>query len=134
VLAQQVGTSGVARGFKYPDYDKASNLLRSLVTGKEARQQPNNQVRVKELRAETYRYDGGRQAVDLVIEAPDCLFDMDKRVASSPGPLKAQRADGRFSITGEGFEFRQLEQRLIVSKNVRLVVHADLFASTSPKP
>ena len=60
--------------------------------------------------------------IDLIVEAPSCTFDFRERIASSPGPLRVWREDGRLIIAGEGFQWRQLASQLYISNNVQTVI------------
>ncbi len=120
----QLATGGtVTGGFKFPDYDRTSSALKSLLIGRTARQQPDGTVHVTALRVETYAYPkpAARELETLVL-APTCNFDMNRRLASSPGPVRVERADGQFTITGEGFELKQSESVFTISNNVHAVL------------
>lgn len=124
-LASQLPVSGVARDFKFPDYDKASNRVVSLLTGSEARQQPDGRMALTNLRIETYGYDQDRRTTNLVVEAPRCLVDMSRRIATSDGPLVARQEGSLFSISGTGFEWRQKDSHLVISNDVRTLVRRE---------
>ena len=58
----------------------------------------------------------------LTIEAPECLYDMKARSASSAGPLKIILGEDRMLVTGEGFLWQQAQASLIISNRVRTLV------------
>ncbi len=72
---------------------------------------------VSEMKAETLRTDG---ELDIVAQAPECRLTVTTNgfVATSPGALVLNQADGRFGLTGEGFLWDHGAQRLVVSNNV----------------
>ena len=81
---------------------------------------------VRGVRLETYAYDGEQRVVDLIVEAPECLFDLRTRVVSSNGPMKATRADGGLRLAGVGFEWKQRTSKLIVHSDVRTILRQRL--------
>jgi len=120
----QLATGGqVTGGFKFPDYDRVSSALKSLLTGRTARQQQDGTVQVTELRVETYSYPrSAARELETLVLAPTCKFDMNQKLASSSGPVRIERADGQFTITGEGFELRQSDAVFTISNNVHAVL------------
>ena len=121
-LAQVISRQGVQKRFKFPEYDRATGRIKSLLTGKQAIPQKNDQILVVGARLETYVYDGAVRNIDLIIEAPKCLFNFKTRVASSTGPMKAFRADGEAVIEGRGFVWEQRSSTLVISNGVRTVM------------
>ncbi len=114
--------SSAQGGIQFPDYDKQTQRLKSLLTGQSAVQQKDGSVMVNSMRVEIYSYDGDVRKVDVVVEAPSCTFDFRDRVASSPGPLMMRREDGRLLVAGVGFEWRQAGAQLYISNNVQTVI------------
>ena len=125
-VAQTTG-GGSGKDFKLPEYD-AQGRLKSQVTGKGVKQLPNNQMLITTLHLETYRDDG---KVDLIVEAPECLYDSKRRTATSAGEMKARQADGKFTITGRGFEWQQTNSVLIISNRVHTFINKELL---KPQP
>ena len=112
---------GGQKRIKYPEYDRATGRIKSLLTGDTAVQVEGGLMLITGMRLETYQYAGASQNVDLIIEAPECLFSFRTHVASSDGPMTLRRADGDASLSGRGFEWRQRESTLTISNNVRTV-------------
>ena len=106
---------------KFPEYDRASGRIKSLLTGDKAVQVDGGMILITEMRLETYEYDGAARKVGLIIEAPECLFSFRTHVASSDGPMTLRRADGDASLSGRGFEWHQRESYLTISNNVKTV-------------
>jgi hypothetical protein len=121
-LAQVIPRQGVQKRIKFPEYDRATGRIKSLLTGKQAIPQNNGQILVVGARLETYVYDGAVRNIDLIIEAPRCLFNFKTRVASSAGPMRAFRADGEAKIEGRGFVWEQRSSTLVISNAVRTVM------------
>ncbi|MCW5555557.1 MAG: hypothetical protein KIS67_25770 [Verrucomicrobiae bacterium] len=122
--AQSQAAQGAASSFNVTEYYPAPHHTQKKlqVIADEARFAADKTARLTRMKLQTFREDGQR---DLVIEAPDCLYDQTRRVASSPGRLQVQTGDERFSVEGLGFLWRQEESSLVISNEVRsLVQHA----------
>lgn len=121
MLAQPQASRGGASPFNVVEYFPAPHhtQMKLQVTGSEARFEADKKVRLTQMKLQTFREDGQR---DIVIEAPDCLYDPARRVASSPGQLKVQTGDERFSVEGQGFLWRQEDSNLVISNDVRSLV------------
>lgn len=121
MLAQPQASQGGASPFNVVEYFLAPHhtQMKLQVTGSEARFEADKKVRLTQMKLQTFREDGQR---DIVIEAPDCLYDPTRRVASSPGRLKVQTGDESFSVEGQGFLWRQEDSNLVISNDVRSLV------------
>lgn len=121
VLAQPQPARGGANPFNVVEYFPPPHhtQMKLQVAGSEARFEADKQVRLTQMKLQTFREDGQR---DIVIEAPECLYDQTRRVASSTGRLKVQTGDERFSVEGQGFLWRQEDSSLIISNDVRSLV------------
>mgnify|MGYP007046921391 CR=1 FL=1 len=125
LLRSQLSPDGVARDFKFPDYDRKTNRILSVIMGAQAKQQPDGRIAITSLRIETYEYSDAGRMTNFIVQAPSCVVDMQKRIASSAGIMEAQKTDGLFTITGTGFEWRQKDSHLIISNDVRTTVRRD---------
>jgi lipopolysaccharide export system protein LptA len=99
------------------------------VTGKEGRLDATGKLLlIKQFKAESYRLVRDRMTnqLELIVEAPECLFDRTSQQASSPGPLKVHSGDGRLLIEGVGFLLRQ-------GSNNNLVLNISNQVSTTIK-
>ena len=127
VSAQVLPGQGVQKRVKLPDHDRGgSGRLRSLLMGDSMVEQRPGLMLVRGVRLETYAYNGEKRFVDLIIEAPECLFDVRTRVVSSSGPMKATRADGGLRLDGIGFKWKQQTSKMVVYSNVRTVLRQRL--------
>jgi len=131
VLAQGLPGEGVQRGIKFPEHDRQTGRLKSLLFGATAVQQPNGLIGVTGMRVETYTYRDNARVLEMIVESPACVFDFRTKTASSSGPMKAYRADGSFTLEGVGFQWCQTNSQLSVSNQVRTLVRSDLFLSPS---
>lgn len=116
------------KGFKAPINE--ANRMIALVSGTEAK--PSlvaGQVQITEFRLETYRYAPDRQ-VELTIASP--LGTFDPKGASSDRTIRLASADGRFVITGEGWNWDQASGLLIISNRVQTQIRRATTATNRP--
>jgi hypothetical protein len=95
--------------------------VKSRLSGAEAQPQAGGLLVVKQLKLETFNPDG---KPEIIVTAPECVYDTFNRVASSPGHLQLQSGDGKVCIEGEGFLWRQTNSFLIISNHVRTVIES----------
>jgi len=115
---QQVGNS--MKGFQAPlDYYPEPHQLqmRSYLEGAEMEMGPNGTVILHDAKLQTFREDGSRE---MIVNAPQCLYDYGKRVVTSSGALHVQTWDDAnkraLQVRGtNGFYWQQTNSFLIVS-------------------
>lgn len=120
-LQSEVGNAtglGTARGIRIPFYEGDANLPTSILLGKTATPVAGGRYLVTDMRVENFSFGPTGRTMEFVIEAPQCLVDPARKVASSPGRIVVSRTDGTFMTHGIGFEFRQLESTLNISNQV----------------
>ncbi|HWQ93827.1 MAG TPA: hypothetical protein VN673_19345 [Clostridia bacterium] len=101
--------------------------MKSLLQGAEAVPTDGGRVvTIKDGKLQTFHEDGKQE---MLVEAPHCVYDATKRSVTSDGSLRAQTADGRFSISGEGFAWHTTNSVLLISNRVRTYIHPDLLQS-----
>ena len=66
-IAQVRSGQGVQKRIKFPEYDRATGKIKSLLTGERATPQKNGYILVEKARLETYIYDGTTKNIDLII-------------------------------------------------------------------
>ena len=125
------GASG--NNIEYPYFDKQSRRPISLLLGNEAIPQPGGLMLIKGLRIQTFDYEGDTRKTNFLVSAPSCLLDVRRRIASSDGPLTAKTADGAFSITGRGFQWKQVESHLIISNTVETLLDRSVVLGSRTK-
>src|SRR6266568_229159 len=125
--AQRVGE---LKGFKVGDpHDPPhQSQMRWLLEGATAQPQPGGRALLTDAKLQTFRETGEGQ---MVVETPQCFYDSGRQTVSSPGPLRVQTADGKFSIEGTGFLWQQTDASLIISNDVHTTVQAALLGPES---
>ncbi len=93
--------------------------MKSRLSGAEAQPQAGGLLVIRQLKLETFNLDG---KPEMIVNAPECVYDTFNHVASSPGHLKAQTGDGKFRVEGDGFLWRQNDSFLTISNNVHTVI------------
>ena len=126
-IAQVRSGQGVQKRIKFPEYDRATGKIKSLLTGDRATPQKNGYILVEKARLETYVYDGAIKNIDLIIHTPKCLFNFTTRVASSAEDMTVRRADGQAMIEGRGFVWDQRNGTLVISNAVKSVMENGLM-------
>jgi hypothetical protein len=120
-VAQSPSLFGRVNDFKVPEFYPAPNQkqLKSLVRGAVAEPSPDGLIKITKLRVETFKEDG---MLEGVVEAPECIYNLKMREASSAGHIKAQTGDGRMHLEGDGFLLTVTNKSLTISNNVRTVI------------
>jgi hypothetical protein len=93
--------------------------MKSRLSGAEAQPQAGGLLVIKQLKLETFNLNG---KPEMIVNAPECVYDTFNHVGNSPGHLKAQTGDGQVQVEGDGFLWRQDESFLTISNNVRTVI------------
>ena len=121
VACAQQNSSGHASDFTSVEYYEPPHhqQVKSRLSGAEASPQPGGLLVIKQLKVETFDLDG---KPEVVVDAPECIYDTLKGVATSPGRLQVRTGDGRFHVEGEGFLWRQSDSFLTISNRVRTVI------------
>ena len=120
VRAQQ-STAGHASDFSSVEYFEPPHqqLMKSRLSGAEAQPQAGGLLVIKQLKLEMFNTNG---ATEVVVKAPDCVYDTLRGVASSPGHLRLETGDGKSHVEGDGFLWRQTNSFLTISNNVHTVI------------
>jgi hypothetical protein len=123
--AAQPAPSGHAPGFASIDYYPTPNQMqmRSRLSGTEAQPLAGGVLMVKQLKLEMFAVNGQRQ---VVVNAPECVYDTLKGTAASAGDLLLENGDGKIRIEGKGFLWRQNDSVLTISNQVRTTIESGL--------
>jgi hypothetical protein len=121
--AQQALT-GHATDFTSVEYYTAPNQMqmKSRLSGAEAQPMEGGLLLIKQLKLEMFATNGTPQ---VIVNAPECLYDSFKGTANSSGKLLLQNGDGKIRIEGEGFLWRQTDEFLTISNSVRTTIESD---------
>ncbi|MGA2802002.1 MAG: hypothetical protein ABSE97_06510 [Verrucomicrobiota bacterium] len=121
VARAQQNASGHASDFTSVEYYEPPHQqqVKSRLSGAEASPQPGGLLVIKQLKVETFDLNG---KLEVVVDAPECVYDTLKGVATSPGQLQVRTGDGKFRVEGEGFLWRQSDSFLTISNRVRTVI------------
>ena len=93
--------------------------MKSRLSGAEAQPQAGGLLVIRQFKLETFNENG---RPELIVSAPECVYDTFNRVANSPGHLQLQAGDGKFHVEGDGFLWRQNDSFLTISNNVHTVL------------
>jgi len=130
VRAQQNGFQH-ANNFTSTEYYGPTNQqqIKSILSGAEALPQPGGLLLIKQLKLEMFNPDG---KLEWVVNAPECVYDTFKGVANSAGHLQVRTGDGKILTAGDGFLWRQSDQKLTISNNVCTVIENGANINTKP--
>jgi hypothetical protein len=103
--------------------------IKSVMSGAEALPQPGGLLVIKQLKLETFNLDG---KLELTVIAPECIYDTLNGVANSAGHLQVRTGDGKIRTDGDGFLWRQSEQKLNISNNVCTVIENGATITIKP--
>jgi len=93
--------------------------MKSRLSGAEAQPLAGGLLIIRQLKLETFNEDG---KPEMIVNAPECVYDTFNRAANSPGHLVAQTGDGKLHVEGDGFLWRQNDSLLIISNRVQTVI------------
>jgi len=121
VVRAQSNVVGHASDFTSVEYYPAPNQqqIKSRLSGAEAQPMPGGLLAIKQLKLETFGPDG---KPEIVVSAPECIYDQLGGTASSAGPLQVQYHEGQIRVAGEGFLWRQSDSALTISNRVSTVL------------
>jgi hypothetical protein len=113
-----------ANDFTSVEYYPAPNQrqMKSRLSGAEAQPLPGGLLAIKQLKLETFGLNG---KPEIIVNAPQCVYNQLDGTASSPGRLEVQTGDGKVRVEGEGFLWRQNDSFLTISNQVRTVINME---------
>ena len=121
VARAQSNVMSHASDFTSVEYYPAPNQqqMRSRLSGAEAQPLPGGLLAIKQLKLETFELNG---KPEIVVNAPECIYDQLNGTANSPGRLLVQYQEGKIRVAGEGFLWRQGDSHLTISNRVSTVL------------
>ena len=96
--------------------------IKSLLQGTEAEPQSGGRVLIRGLKLQTFTDSGD---VEMIVLAPQCVFDTARKAVFSDGHLEVLSGDGRLSFEGEGFLWQQTNNVLIISNRVQTLIRGE---------
>lgn len=130
VAQPQMG--GKAKGVEKPIYDSQNRLSAVLYFG-EVLPKGGPLLEITGLRVEMYEYGGGAKTTNLVVNASQCFYDQNLKVATSDKAVTASNGDGKIKLTGVGFRFQQADSKIIVSNQVVIEISRDIIVKEKGK-
>ena len=120
-ISAQSNVVSHANDFTSVEYYPAPNQqqIKSRLSGAEAQPLPGGLLAIRQLKLEMFRPDG---EPEIIVSAPECVYNQLDGTASSPGRLEVQTGDDKIRVEGEGFLWRQNDSFLTISNGVRTVV------------
>jgi hypothetical protein len=120
----QPNTTGHASDFSSVEYFEPPHqqLMKFRLSGAEAQPQAGGLLVINQFKLETFDTNC---TPGLIVKAPNCIYDTIHGVASSPGHLRLESADGSSHVEGDGFLWRQTNSFLTISNNVQTVIEAE---------
>ena len=112
--------TGRGKNFVAPVTDAQGH--KTILRGQDFKPGRPGTVEIDGMQAETFKGD----KKDMIVQAPQCLFEPKSNVANSEGTLTIRTADQRFSIEGRGFRWQlgdsRLTSKLVISNAVHSLV------------
>jgi hypothetical protein len=109
--------SGIASVEYYPSLNPPR--MKTRLSGTEAQPLPGGLLAIKQLRLEMFNTNGD---TNIVVTAPECVYNQLDGTASSAGPLQVRTGDGKFHVEGKGFLWRQSDNSLTISNQPLTVI------------
>jgi hypothetical protein len=121
VASVGITATTTVKDFRVPEYydPPHETQMKSLLEGGEAEPMPGGMILLRALKLRTFSETGQPQ---IVVEAPQCVFNSTEREVSSAGSLQVRTANGQFQLEGEGFLWRQTNSNLIISNRVHTII------------
>ncbi len=127
-LFGQPASGTVRGGWRMPLMEE--NRMKTLISGDGADSLESGARKISNVKIQIFDDQTPPQA-KMIIEAPECLFDAAKKVASSDGPIALKATDGSFSIKGLGFNWDQGSSKLSISNRVETTISRAALQSNS---
>ncbi len=93
--------------------------MKSRLSGAEAQPLPGGLLVIEQLKLETFNTNGSPQ---VIVRAPECVYDTLHDTANSAGHLELESGDGRIRTEGDGFLWREDDSFLTISNHVHTVI------------
>jgi lipopolysaccharide export system protein LptA len=127
---QFFGGKGIpAKGFKIaePYGPPHEDQTKSLLEGGQALVLPGGSALLSD--GVTLHTFSETNTPQVIVRARECFYNSTNHEVSSTGPIQMQTADGRFTIDGMGFLWRQTNSSLVISNNVHTAIQPEAVQS-----
>ena len=123
ISAGHAQQTGHANDFTSVEYFEPPHQMsiKFRLSGAEAQPLAGGLLVINQFKLETYETNG---SPGLIVKAPNCVYDPLHDVASSPGHLRLETADGSSHVEGDCFLWRQTNSFLTISNHVQTVIEA----------
>jgi hypothetical protein len=127
----QQNLAGPTGGFNSVEYypAPAQMQVKSRLSGADAQPLEGGLLDIKQLRLEMFATNG---ALQVVVTAPECVYDMPNQMANSSGKIFLKNGDGKIRVEGEGFLWREDKSLLTISNQVRTTIENDSKENFAP--
>ena len=137
VFAADSQPGNSVKGFKAPleYFDPPHELqVKSYLEGAESEFLSDGMIGIKKAELHTYHEDG---TVEMIVHAPQCIYDTARKTVSSAGALQVQTWDDNnkraLHLEGtNGFYWQQTNSFLIVSNQQSTIISGPLTNSFNP--
>lgn len=121
----QVPDVGVVEGFEATEYYPEPNhtRLKARIKAEKLNPHEGGKLLLSVMHLQVFQVDG---TPAFSVQAPECIYDLAGGTASSTGKLHLASGDGRFSVDGKGFQWRQKDMTLNISNRVHTVLRGVL--------
>lgn len=127
----QVPDAGVVEGFEATEYYTEPNhtRLKARIKADKVNPHEGGKLLLSAMQIQVFQVDG---TPAFSVQAPECIYDFAGGAASSTGKLHLASGDGRLSVEGEGFQWRQKDMTLNISNRVHTVLR-DVLANKAKR-
>lgn len=128
----QAPLTGAVEGFEATEYYPEPNHtnLRARIKAEKVDTHQGGRLLLTTMHLQVFQMDG---TPTFSVKAPECIYDFTVSTASSTGKLHLASGDGRLSVEGEGFQWRQKGMTLIISNRVHTVLRDALAKKEKAK-
>ena len=110
--------------FSLPTFTSPDGYRNWLLRGSQAWMTESNIIDIKELSLTVFSGDASNR-IDTLMLSPSARVLSDAQVITGDSTLRVINLHDRFEATGEGWKYTHKDKTVILSKKVRVVLHAE---------